>query len=245
MPTPKTATAKKTKALVPRAKPYTPKIVDAEPLQGGRKTFSDKEIAEGFIRADEAKKNFQIECIRTGLMLQVKKSELKHGQFKPYIEKLQNGRILPFSISYRTARVYMELAKYFNKWLNDKSESVTLSEEGVMALLSPSSQARTVAFGVANNFVDGRSLDRMLKDFRQAEKAAAEEGKPKRPPDKRHPDIIRAETREVIREEIAESINSLRHLLTRPGIEFLEPTDFQEFSDHLKYTAKQYAELSG
>ncbi len=112
MPTPKTATTKKPTAL---------QIVDAEPLQRARNTFSDKEIAEGFIRADEAKKNFQIECIRTGLMLQVKKAELKHGQFKPYIEKLQNGRALPFSISYRTARVYMELAKYFSKWLIDKT----------------------------------------------------------------------------------------------------------------------------
>ncbi len=114
-----------------------------------------------------------------------------------------------------------------------------------MALLSTSSKARKAAFSIADNFVDGRSLDRMLKDFRQAEKAAAEEGKPKEEPSNQSPDQIRAETREVIREEIAEQINSLRRLLTRPGIEFLEPTDFEEFGDHLKYTAKQYAALGG
>ncbi len=241
----KTAISKKPTALVPRVKPDIPQIVDTEPLQGARKTFSDKEIAEGFVRADKAKKNFQIECIRTGLMLQVKKAELKHGQFKPYIEKLQKGSALPFSASYDSAKVYMKFAEYFSKWLNDKEQPVTLSDEGVMALLSKSDKKRKEAYKIADDFVNGRSLRRMLKDFRQAEKAAAEEGKPKEKPSNQSPDQIRAEAREVIREEIAESINNLRRLLTRPGIEFLEPTDFEEFGDHLKYTAKQYAALGG
>ena len=137
----------------------------------------------------------------------------------------------------------MKLAEYFSKWLTDKEQPVTLSDEDVMALLSKSAKKRKVAYKIADDFVGGRSLRRMLKDFRQAEKVAAEEGKPKRKPDSCDPDQIRAETREVIREEIAEHINSLRRILTRPGIQFLEPTDFEEFSDHLKYTAKQYAAL--
>ncbi len=258
---------------MPSAKTETPKnpqaltVVDSIPLNRAGKSFSDRQITDGFNRADQAKKNFQIECIRTGLMLQVKKSELKHGQFKPYIEKLQNGRALPnsfpnkgnaisfsdgqkcsalhFSARYRTAVIYMKLAEYFSKWLNDKGQSVSLSDEGVMALLSPSAKNRKVAYKIADAFVGDRSLRRMLNDLRQAEKAAAEEGKSKKKPDNRKPDEIRAETREVIREDIAESINSLRKILKRPGIEFLEPEDFEEFSDHLKYTAKEYATLAG
>ncbi len=226
-----------------RGKTTSLEIVDAKPLEGRRKTFSDKEIAEGFIRADQAKKNFQIECIRTGLMLQVKKSELKHGQFKPYIDKLQKCSTLHFSARYRTAVVYMKLAEYFCKWLNDKGQSVSLSEEGVMALLSQSAKKRGAAYKIANDFVGDRSLRRMLNDLRQAEKAAAEEGKPKKKPDKRSPDQIRADAREAICEEIAGHINSLQDTLKRPYLQYLKVEDFEEFGDHIKWVGNEFLKL--
>ena len=248
-----------------RGKTTSLEIVDAKPLEGRRKTFSDKEIAEGFIRADEAKKNFQIECVRTGLMLQVKKAELKHGQFKPYIEKLQNGRTLPFSggqkgntlpfskiqnstnldisINYETAKLYMYLAKGFSKWSNEKSATFSFTNRGVFALLSDSSAERKKAFEIATDFVGGRSLRRMLKDFRQAEKAAAEEGKPKKKPDKRSPDQIRADAREAICEEIAGHINSLQDTLKRPYLQYLKVEDFEEFGDHIKWVGNEFLKL--
>ena len=235
MPTSKTATPKKTQDLT---------VVDSIPLQGAGKTFSDREITDGFNRADQAKKNFQIECIRTGLMLQVKKSELKHGQFKPYIDKLQKGNAFPFSVSYDSAKLYMKVAEYFSKWFTDGSKAIEVSSEGVFSLLSSSNKDRKAAFKVADEFVNGRSLRRMLKDFRQAEKAAAEEGKPKKKPDKRSPDQIRADAREAICEEIAGHINSLKDTLKRPAYMIhLKVEDFEEFGDHIKWVGNEFLKL--
>jgi len=157
----------------------------ASSLKAHGKTISEQQLADCYSALEESRSEYQTRAILFGIMLLAKKASLKHGKFKPYLEKLfQNRSALRFSDfdkSYRTIQVYMQLAKRFlwkietNGFLEEVIESDQTAPQITARQvldLAETGNANEDLFIELQEFVQGRSLRRMLSDFRQAEKDA-------------------------------------------------------------------------
>lgn len=155
-------------------------------LQEAGKRISEDHLRTQIETVERRRTLFQVDCLILGVMLLAKKQELSHGKFLPWFKrnlKMADSAIFNEDgtlISYRTARVYMQLAKRFlhnleqGKFEGDfADERIRLGSldrlENLPSLQVTEREGLETRLG---EFIAGRSLDRMLKDFRQAEKDA-------------------------------------------------------------------------
>jgi len=151
------------------------------------KAITDAQITTAIGQVEQARQDFQVQAILTGIMLLAKKSSLKHGEWSVYLEKVfsKTGARSCFDIS--QYRRYMLLAKRFlwkvetNGFLDEAvdSDQLNLNATAVqvmdLALSDATDESLQPLFDKLSDFVAGRSLRRMLADFRQAEKDAEDE----------------------------------------------------------------------
>lgn len=156
-------------------------------LQDIGKELSDQDITDAFTALEEVRKHFQVRCIRLGTLLLMKKAALGHGKFMPWLEKMQIGSPFHFTaVSSRSCRTYMALAKRFLHLVDTggfneqrdgerRLEAPDFTARDLVDLPSLPAPRREELTNSLEAFIAGRSLDRMLKDFRTAEKDAVRE----------------------------------------------------------------------
>jgi len=158
-------------------------------LQLRGKELSDAKLSTLISDTEQTRADYQAKAILTGIALLAKKFVTKHGKWKAYCEKLfENGStaaILDFEASYRTIRLYTQLARRFlwkietdgfaQEVVETDRERIPVTAQQITALAVSDSEAMDPIFEQLHHFVAGRSLRRMLADFRQAEKDADEE----------------------------------------------------------------------
>lgn len=145
-------------------------------LKEAGKKLSDEQIIKQLNATENGRRDFQFQAIRLGLMLLCKKQATPHGKWKETAAKC--AELCTFgNVGYRSLAVYMQLAKRLFSNLEqgriqfeDTCQVVSINDfELILSKPSTELQHRIL------NFIAGRSLDRMLKDFRQAEKDSMEE----------------------------------------------------------------------
>ncbi|MFA5263217.1 MAG: hypothetical protein WC378_05280 [Opitutaceae bacterium] len=172
------------------------KLVDLLKQAGAQ--LSDAQLAERFIATEQARGSFCRAAIELGILLLAKKATLKHGQYqkwaaclKAHVEQqAEKGNAFPFSdlnTVIRSVRNYTFLSQHFLADLEQgsfqpetgqQSAAVKLPEvsaDEVLALETLPEQRRDLVRSRIEAFVAGRSLRRMLSDFRRAENAAEAE----------------------------------------------------------------------
>lgn len=163
----------------------------ASALRERGKALSDEYVGRMVADTEQTRADYQVKAILTGVALLAKKSALPHGQWTGYCRTLaQNGStaaILTVGATHRSIRIYTQLARRFLSKLETggfAAETVDASPcpvpvtAGEIADLAVSDEeALDPIFARLREFVGGRSIRRMLADFRQAEKDAdPEEG---------------------------------------------------------------------
>lgn len=169
----------------------------ADRLQEQGKSVSKESLVEIIRQTESSRAEYQVRAILTGVILLSKKSSLKHGQWGPFLEQLfqigngvSNLKCAVFddrTAGQRILNIYMYLAKRFlwkietNGFLNEAIESdksrIACTANQVLELVTQQSPEEAPLFTEITRFVAGRSLRRMLADFRQAEKDAEDEAR--------------------------------------------------------------------
>lgn len=167
-------------------------------LQAAGKEVTDEQIGAALAAVDKAQSDYTSLAILTGVTLLKKKCSLKHGQWKPYLERLAakddrvkqagNTRLLSesksaarctFPESYRSIAIYMHLAKRF---LADCEQRKLLQKDGWAGEAFEQSldvlgfvRGEMGMVDQVKAYVGGRSMRRLLIDLREADKDAMEE----------------------------------------------------------------------
>ena len=156
-------------------------------------TFADEFIAQAFSGLELARSSYQVRAVLTGIVFLAKKHATKHGKWKPWLETFFESHIanmkrashLNADSFYRTIACYMQLAKRFlwkietdgfaHEVVESDQKRIQCTAVQVLELTVQQSPEEHPLFTELHQFVAGRSLRRMLADFRQAEKDADEE----------------------------------------------------------------------
>ena len=148
---------------------------------GGNK-ITDQMIRDSFVDVEQARFGFQASVIRLGTLLLMKKATIRgRGKWGAYLDKvIENGNALPFSQveSIRGLRTYMQTAKQFFLWLDNHqdNENCASIEPGDVAQLTTLPEARlSIVTEALDRFVGGRSLRKMLTEFRYAQQEAVKD----------------------------------------------------------------------
>lgn len=154
--------------------------------------LTDEQITKVFDQAETERTAFQSTAIVCGVFLLAKKQTLKHGQWLPWTEKFAAQAVARLAarcqfeqradLSARSLRVYVQLAQHFladleqNAFQPDATDLAVkgpeVAPEDVLALETLEQDRRAAVLNSIERFVAGRSLRRMLIDFRRAETAA-------------------------------------------------------------------------
>lgn len=168
--------------------PGQPSAATLAKLKAVGAQLTDEQIALAVRRAEELRVGFQVAAIEAGLLLLAKKQTLKHGEWLPWLEKFTKSKcaaVLHISTGYRSLHVYTQLTQHFlahleqGDWPGEERDVAVLppaiSVEDALALQTLPEGQRAAVTGAISSFVGGRSLRRMLMDFRRAESAADQE----------------------------------------------------------------------
>lgn len=155
--------------------------------------ISDADIGACYARVEGQRRRFVSDIVRLGVMLLAKKQALSHGSWKAWVIQMTKSAdsallSLPAVVqekSLRTCQVYMQVGKHFladqeqgsfqPEAANAAIEPPACSALDVVLLPSLSEDRQLTVDGAVEHFISGRSLDRMLIDFRRAEHAADQE----------------------------------------------------------------------
>mgnify|MGYP003625357968 CR=1 FL=1 len=145
--------------------------------------LTDDQITEAIQHAEKDRVTYQKNAVATGVILLAKRQTFAHGEWRKYLKgQISSARNLP---SIASLDVYLHLAKHFlsdleqsNFQPEEKDQKVTppaVHPDEVLALDKLPPQRRDLVLKEIEHFVAGRSLRRMLMDFRRAESAADQE----------------------------------------------------------------------
>lgn len=181
-------TLKPASATTELVTPGQPSAATLAKLKSVGAKLTDDQIARAVRRAEELRVGFQVAAIEAGLLLLAKKETLKHGDWLPWCEKFAAGKlaaVLPISSAARSLRVYTQATQHFiahleqGDWPGEERDVAVLppaiSVEDALALQTLPEGQRAAVTSAISSFVAGRSLRRMLMDFRRAESAADQE----------------------------------------------------------------------
>jgi len=155
--------------------------------------LSDRDIGACYAKVEGQRRRFVADIIRLGVMLLAKKEAMEHGKWKPWVIQMTKSAdsallSLPAVVqekSVRTCQVYMQVGKHFladQEQGNFQPEAPDAATEmpactamDMVLLPSLPEERQLTVDGAVEAFINGRSLDRMLIDFRRAESAADQE----------------------------------------------------------------------
>lgn len=153
-------------------------------------------LIEAIGHLEAARVGFVTEAVATGLLLLTKKQTLKHGQWRSFLAEVWTGvtanakRVSrlegPVLHNFvRSLQGYTFLAQHFLADLEQGEFQPEATDQRVappavtpvevLALDTLPQEKRVAVYGAIERFVAGRSLRRMLMDFRRAENAADQE----------------------------------------------------------------------
>lgn len=165
-------------------------------LRQAGSAVSMKQVADAICRVETARASFVAEAIVTGILLWAKREVLPHGERQKFeaevwrevtanrkrVSDLPAASLDNFT---RSLRGYRFLAQHF---LADLEQGTFAPETRDMAVTPPAvsvddaltlqtlpQERRVAVYGAIERFVGGRSLRRMLMDFRRAESASDQE----------------------------------------------------------------------
>ena len=149
------------------------------------KDLSDNQLARMIADTEQTRADYQVKAILTGVALLAKKANTKHGKWRDYLERIlpkNETRFIFGDGAYRMLALYMQIARRFLwKLESDAFAAEAVESDGSTApvtatqiadLAASESESLDPVFESLQTFVAGRSLRRMLADFRQAEKDA-------------------------------------------------------------------------
>jgi len=172
-----------------------PKAATLAALKAAGPKLSVSQIASSVTATESARADFTVKAIQTGVLLLAKKQVLRHGEFQVlssaiwahmhgvHAPELTGNALHNFA---RSLRVYMQTAQHFLADLEQGSfqpeigaqdRSVTpptVSTDEVLAVAT-AGKTNDAVYQAIESFASGRSLRRMLIDFRRAETAAEAE----------------------------------------------------------------------
>jgi hypothetical protein len=194
------------------ATPGQPSAALLEQLKIVGAKLTDDQIAKVVQDVETERSAFQSSAIVCGVFLLAKKQTLRHGQWLPWLEQfsqhawqMRNALRISTEVKPRSLQGYTFLAQHFladleqgNFQPESRDEKVALpavQPADVLTLDTLPNVKQAAVYGAIEQFVAGRSLRRMLMDFRRAECATEQEdadlatAKAKRAkPEKNHPD---------------------------------------------------------
>ena len=202
---------------------------------------------------------YQVDCLLLGIMLLCKQEQLGNRKFASWFRQNMKGenRVIAARsaainnedgtiISLRTARVYKQLAKRFLSNLEQgkfegEFEDTRACEQALQDcenLPSLPEDRRQVLESQLGKFIAGRSLDRMLKDFRQAEKDEVKSnsqecsGGEKAGETYLPPEQLRLGFKEDLFTYFKNAEDMLWSSFADPRISYLRKEDFKELSEY-------------
>ncbi len=163
----------------------------AELRQAGAGLTEDQ-MLDALEHAETARTSFQVAAVRVGTLLLAKQQTIAHGGWRPWCEQFARLAAVKVEacfhfglrpeLTLRSLRTYAALARHFLADLEQgrfqpeaKDAAVTppaVTPAEVLALDSLPQDKRLAVLDAIDRFVAGRSLRRMLQDFRRAEEAA-------------------------------------------------------------------------
>lgn len=152
--------------------------------------ISDEQLLEAYGQIEASRRRFAAESISLGVLFVAKKECLGHGQWLPWCERF--GKLAaPANLtvhggaSARTVRVYAAVAQHFLADLeqgsfqperaDEKVQPPAITAEQVLSLDVLPEKKRHEVTTVIEQWIGGRSLQRILIDFRRAEAATDQE----------------------------------------------------------------------
>lgn len=217
-------------------------------LKESGKLINKDTIAMFHERVEKTRRDFQVNAIMFGMVCLAKKASMKHGQWRPFLESLQNGRGSA-NLSERSTQVYMQLAKRFlshlesgsfDKEMHDRRLGRMTVDDFAM-VINGGCQGIDELIERMTQFVGERTLDRMLKDFRQAEKDALHEEDGEDTPDAQDeesgdtsPRLDREQLVFNFKEEIFTNLKKADELLHSddPRVQLLKKEDLKDLWDY-------------
>lgn len=152
-------------------------------LKSAGERLTDKQVTEAIRHAEQGRVTYQKNAVATGVILLAKRQTFAHGAWRKYLkDQICSAANLP---SLRSLDLYLHLAKHFladleqgNFQPEEQDQKVTppaIQPEEVLALDKLHPQRQGLVLQEIERFIAGRSLRRMLIDFRRAENAADQE----------------------------------------------------------------------
>lgn len=149
-----------------------------------------KQLAKSLGHVEAARVGFVVEATATGILLLAKKQTIPHGGWQPFcaevwgeIKGIGHGASDLDNFT-RSLRRYCFLGQHFVADLEQKTfqpdgktraPELQVQPAEVLALDTLPQEKRIAVYGAIERWVAGRSLQRMLMDFRRAENAADQE----------------------------------------------------------------------
>lgn len=155
--------------------------------------LTDEQLVTAINAVESARVGFATEAVAAGVLLLAKKQSLKHGEWLPWCEQFGTALMAKLETRFqfgaapttRALRHYTFLAQHFladlehNSFVGDdrdaRVEPPAVTTEEVVSLERLDQDRRVAVYQAITQFVAGRSLRRMLSDFRRAESAADQE----------------------------------------------------------------------
>jgi hypothetical protein len=154
--------------------------------------LTEDQMLDALGHAETARASFQVAAVRVGTLLLAKQQTIPHGGWRPWCEQFARQAAAKLEarchfgprseLTLRSLRTYAALARHFLSDLEQgrfqpeaKDAAVTpptVTPAEVLALDSLTQDKRLAVLDAIDRFVAGRSLRRMLQDFRRAEDAA-------------------------------------------------------------------------
>lgn len=170
-----------------------PKASTMKLLRQAGEHLTIERMVDAVSRVERARADFVLRALETGIYLLAKKESLKHGQFQSYCAQIwsrihqEDGQVLAITgeelDNYtRQLRKYAFLAQHFiaahqqdrfpSEYRDRRVMPPAVSTEEILDLVVVGGVATERITSAITAFVAGRSLSRMLMDFRAAENAS-------------------------------------------------------------------------
>lgn len=175
--------------------PGQPSATILAALKAAGARVTTQHLADAIRHLERARVGFVVEAIATGILLSAKKESIGHQNWQPFLAEVWANLSNRKRVSEldgaaldnltRSLRGYTFLARHFladleqgtfqPEAIDQKVTPPAIAPADVLALDTLTADKRTAVYGAIEQFVAGRSLRRMLTDFRRAEHAADQE----------------------------------------------------------------------
>lgn len=257
--------AKTPETIVPKPTSKAPLTSLSPALKTAGKALKDADIAEAFNEAEMARKNFATSALVAGLMLLAKRETFPAsgrkcaGKWQSYLEKVLASNscrsaaaigLMPEAV--RTARTYLNLARRLLYQLENRTWEMpqarnhyTPEQKEALAATDPATlvgQPMSARQHI-ERIVAGRSIRKLLEDFREAQKMVDEEDTTNDPPPP--PENTAAFVQQELWKDWTNAVQHVEDLLENEHAHYLDPKEhWTKIANNLERQAKRARELA-